>query len=166
MFDIYLQSSVISLIHALRHIKYFIVALTVLCIASHKSGASQAGIFGELLFYKRKFKFFFFFFFMNGNTERAQCALSQVCIPKKRKRKVMKRIKQIYKISKRVRKKKSCHLVSKVVIDLPFEGRKVEGSWKYRRRERVPKAGSRREEAITELINSCIGEFHTIVVGK
>ena len=24
---------------------------------------------------------FFFFFFMNGNTERAQCALSQVCIP-------------------------------------------------------------------------------------
>ena len=25
--------------------------------------------------------FFFFFFFMNGNTERAQCALSQVCIP-------------------------------------------------------------------------------------
>ena len=26
--------------------------------------------------------FFFFFFFMNGNTERAQCALSLVCIPK------------------------------------------------------------------------------------
>ena len=25
--------------------------------------------------------FFFFFFFMNGNTERAQCALSLVCIP-------------------------------------------------------------------------------------
>ena len=25
--------------------------------------------------------FFFFFFFMNGNTERAQCALSRVCIP-------------------------------------------------------------------------------------
>ena len=25
--------------------------------------------------------FFVFFFFMNGNTERAQCALSQVCIP-------------------------------------------------------------------------------------
>ena len=24
---------------------------------------------------------FFFFFFMNGNTERAQCALSLVCIP-------------------------------------------------------------------------------------
>ena len=24
---------------------------------------------------------FFFFFFMNGNTERAQCALSRVCIP-------------------------------------------------------------------------------------
>ena len=25
--------------------------------------------------------FFFFFFLMNGNTERAQCALSRVCIP-------------------------------------------------------------------------------------
>ena len=25
--------------------------------------------------------YFFFFFFMNGNTERAQCALSRVCIP-------------------------------------------------------------------------------------
>ena len=27
------------------------------------------------------FFFFFFFFFMNGNTERAKCALSLVCIP-------------------------------------------------------------------------------------
>ena len=27
-----------------------------------------------------------FFFFMNGNTELAQCALSRVCIHKKRKR--------------------------------------------------------------------------------
>ena len=43
------------------------------------------------------------------------------------------------------KKKKSCHLVLKVVTDLPFEGRKVEGSQKYRKRERVPKAGSRRE---------------------
>ena len=43
------------------------------------------------------------------------------------------------------------------MIDLLFEGRKVEGNRKYRRRERVPKAGSRREETITELINS-----HTI----
>ena len=93
-------------------------------------------------------------------TQWAQCAISRVCIPKKRKR-----IKQISKISKRVIKK-LCHLVPKVVIDLPFEGRKVEGSRKYRRRERVPKAGSRREETITELINYCIGEFHTIVVGK
>ena len=49
-----------------------------------------------------------------------------------------------------------------MVIDLPFEGRKVEGSWKYRRRERIPKAGSRREETVTEPINSRIGEFHTI----
>ena len=53
-----------------------------------------------------------------------------------------------------------------MVIDLPFEGRKVEGSRKYRGRERVPKVGSRREETITEPINSRIGEFHTIVVGK
>ena len=52
------------------------------------------------------------------------------------------------------------------MIDLHFEGRKVEGSRKYRRRERVPKAGSRGEETITEPINSRIGEFHTIVVGK
>ena len=50
--------------------------------------------------------FFFFFFFMNGNTERAQCALSRVCILKKRKRKAVKRIKQIYKTSKRVIKKR------------------------------------------------------------
>ena len=53
-----------------------------------------------------------------------------------------------------------------MVIDLPFEGRKVERSWKYRGRERVPKVGSRREETITEPINYRIGEFHTIVVGK
>ena len=52
------------------------------------------------------------------------------------------------------------------MIDLPFEGRKVEGNLKYRRRERVPKAGSRREETITESVNSLIGEFHTIVVDK
>ena len=58
-------------------------------------------------------------------------------------------------------KKKSCHLAPKVVIDLPFEGRKVKGSRKYRGRERVPKVGSRREETITEPINSRIGEFHT-----
>ena len=52
---------------------------------------------------------------------------------KKRKRKAMKRIKQIYKISQKSNKKNACHLVPKVVIDLPFEGRKVEGSRKYRR---------------------------------
>ena len=78
---------------------------------------------------------------------------------KKRKRKA-KKMKQIYKISKKGNKKKSCHLVPKVVIDLSFGVRKVEESQKYRRRERVPKAGSRREETITEPINSCIGEFH------
>ena len=32
------------------------------------SGGAEVGIF-------------FFFFFMKGNTERAQCALSRVCIP-------------------------------------------------------------------------------------
>ena len=57
-------------------------------------------------------------------------------------------------------------MVPKVVIDLPFKERKVEGNRKYRRRERVPKAGSRREETIIEPITSHIGEFHTIVVSK
>ena len=38
----------------------------------------------------------------------------------------------------------------KVVTHLPLEGRKVEGSWKYRRWERAPEAGSRREETVTE----------------
>ena len=51
------------------------------------------------------------------------------------------------------------------MIDLPFEGRKAERRQKYRR-ERVPKTGSRGEETITEPINSHIGEFHTVVVGK
>ena len=55
-------------------------------------------------------------------------------------------------MSKKGNKKRSCHLVPKVVIDLPFEGRKIEGRRKYRRRERVPKAGSRREETINEPI--------------
>ena len=85
---------------------------------------------------------------------------------KKRKRKAMKKIIQIYKIFKQGNKKRSCNLVRKMVIDLPFEGRKVKGSQKYRRREKVPKVGSRGEETITEPIDSCIGEFHTIVVGK
>ena len=38
--------------------------------------------------------------------------------------------------------KKACHLAPKVVIDLPFEGNKVERSQKYIRRERVPTVGS------------------------
>ena len=43
---------------------------------------------------------------------------------KKRKRKALKRIKQIDKIFKKGnrKKKKSCHLVPKMVIDLPIEG--------------------------------------------
>ena len=40
-------------------------------------------------------------------------------------------------------------------MDLPFEG-----SLECRRREKVPKVGSRGEETITEPVNSCIGEFH------
>ena len=52
---------------------------------------------------------------------------------KKRKRKAVTRIKQIAKIFKKgtiniyeKKEKKSCHLVLKVVIDLPSEGRKPE----------------------------------------
>ena len=71
---------------------------------------------------------------MNGNTERAQCALSRVGIPEKRKRKATKRIKQIYKISKRVIKKKSCHLAPRWLKEAgnteegrEFQRREVEG---------------------------------------
>ena len=80
----------------------------------------------------------------------------RVCIPKKRKRKALKRIKENDKISKMVIiiiKKKS-HLVPKVVIDLLFEGRSKEA--RNTEEGRVPKAGSRREGPITEPINSCI----------
>ena len=99
-----------------------------------------------------------FFFLWMGTQNGHSVPFLESASLKKWKRKAMKRIKQIHKISKNGNKKKSCHLVPKVVIDLPFEG-----SWKYRRRERVPKAGSRREETITEPINFCIREFHTIV---
>ena len=51
----------------------------------------------------------------------------------KRKRSIMERIKQFHKISKKSNKKKI--MPSRQVIDLPFEGRKIEGIWKYRRRE-------------------------------
>ena len=53
-----------------------------------------------------------------------------------------------------------------MVVDLSFQERKVKRSKKYRRRERVPKAGSRREETITKPINSRIGQLHTTVVDK
>ena len=60
--------------------------------------------------------------------------LESVCL-KKRERKAMKRKKQIDKIFKKGnRKKKSCHLVRKVMIDLSFEGRKVEGSRKIQKK--------------------------------
>ena len=48
--------------------------------------------------------------------------------------------------------KNSYHLVPKVVTDLPFEGKKVEGSQKNRRWETVPQLGSRREGTISEPI--------------
>ena len=104
-----------------------------------------------------------FFFFLSVGTQNGHNVPFLESASLEKRRSVMKKIKQFYKISRKsnLKKKKSCHLVLKVVIDLPFEG-----SWKYRRRERVPKAGSRGEETITEPINSRIGEFHTIVVGK
>ena len=74
---------------------------------------------------------------------------------KKRKRKVIRRIKQTDNISKKGnRKKKSCNLVAKVVINLPFEERRVEGSQKHRR-ERVPKVESRgKKPSLNQLILS------------
>ena len=63
----------------------------------------------------------------------------------KKSKKVVKSNKRLLKyrkkgiiiyMQKKKKKKKSCHQAPKVVTDLPFEGRKVEGSWKYRRKER------------------------------
>ena len=51
------------------------------------------------------FFFFFFFFLMNGNTEWAHCALSLVFIPQEMEKKAVKRVKQVYKISKKCNKK-------------------------------------------------------------
>ena len=79
--------------------------------------------------------FFFFLLFLMGTQNGHNVPFLESASHKKRKRNVMKRIKQFYKISKKGNKKKSGHLVPKVVIDLPFERRKVEGSRKYRRRE-------------------------------
>ena len=52
-----------------------------------------------------RFSFFFLFFFMNGNTERAQCALSLVCIPQEMGKKGSKKNKKVYKIFKKCNKK-------------------------------------------------------------
>ena len=81
----------------------------------------------------------FFFFLWMGTQNGYNVPFLESASLTKRKRNAMKRIKQIYKISKKgnKKKKKSCHLVPKVVIDLP-----IEGSRKYRRRERVPKGES------------------------
>ena len=62
---------------------------------------------------------------MNGNTERAQCALYLVCIPQEMEKKSSEKKNKFIKYFKSLIKE-SCHLVPKVVIDLPFEGRKVE----------------------------------------
>ena len=84
---------------------------------------------------------FFFFLWMGIQNGHNVPFLKSVSL-QKRKIKALKRIKQIFKISEKGKnkEKKSCHLVLKVVIDLPFEGRKVERSQKYRR-ERVPTVG-------------------------
>ena len=42
---------------------------------------------------------------MNGNTERAQCALSLVCIPQEMGKKGSKKNKKVYKIFKKRNKK-------------------------------------------------------------
>ena len=42
---------------------------------------------------------------MNGNTERAQCALSRVCIPREKEKKCNVKNKTIVKYLKRVMKK-------------------------------------------------------------
>ena len=42
---------------------------------------------------------------MNGNTERAQCALSLVCIPQEMGKKGSKKNKKVYKIFKKCNKK-------------------------------------------------------------
>ena len=46
---------------------------------------------------------FFFFFFMNGNTERAQCALPLVCMPQEMGKAV--KIKKVYRMFKKYNKK-------------------------------------------------------------
>ena len=62
--------------------------------------------------------------------------------------------------------KKSCHLVLKVVIDLPFVGRKVEGSQKNNSRKSVPQVGSRGEKTIIEPTDSWVETLDTIIVRK
>ena len=55
---------------------------------------------------------------------------SQCQVIKKKKKKLLKYLKSGIVIYIKYVGKKSCHLVLKAVIDLPFEGRKVEGSQK------------------------------------
>ena len=60
---------------------------------------------GHLALLRVAWAFFFFFFFMNGNTKRAQCALSRVCSPWEKEKKCNVKNKTIVKYLKRVIKK-------------------------------------------------------------
>ena len=62
----------------------------------------------------------------------------------------------MYKKKINEEKKKTCHLVPEVVTDLPLK----EGWLKEAAKQKTG------ESSITEPINSCTGEFHTIFVGK
>ena len=64
--------------------------LTASGIEKWKEGDTFSTVMQEYSFYKKGKKLsprkripylFVYFFFMNGNAERAQCVLSQVCIP-------------------------------------------------------------------------------------
>ena len=59
-------------------------------------------------------------------------------------------------------KRKSCHLFPKVVIDLPFEGREVEGSRKYRRWESATLSEKKIEHlTLVNTISSILESFLT-----
>ena len=62
-------------------------------------------------------------FFFYEWEHRIVPVLSLVCIPQEMEKKGSEKIKRVYKIFKKCNKK-PCHPVPKVVIDLPFEGRK------------------------------------------
>ena len=77
--------------------------------------------FFEPLMLLRIYLDFFFPFFLRMGTQNGHNAPFLESASLGKRKKAMKTIKQKYKISKKSNKKKSCHLVPKVVIDLPFE---------------------------------------------